>query len=110
MTGRTGDCGRGQGCGSGRGYLRNKKYSKQSQQSDKKEMKFVPKMVGKSQACTFKTVKECVLQELQKDLVDDKDIATNLRKGEDTGIGIEKPERKVVEKKEMTDKKGKCCN
>ena len=102
MTCRNSCCGKGQGCGSGRGYNRNKRNRHQKQDQDKKETKFAPKVSGKVQRCMFETVKEHIPHKMQKDLEHGKHIATNLRKGIDTGISMEKPEREEAEKKAMT--------
>lgn len=61
-------------------------------------MKFAPKIAGKVQGHTYETVKDHILHELQKDLEFRQDIATNLRNGEDTRIGMEEPEREVAQK------------
>ena len=76
--------GKGRGRGSGRGFYRKKNgSSKPSTDDNRKEMKFTPKIAGKSQGYTYETVKEHILQETQKTLVNGEDIASNLRKGED---------------------------
>ena len=102
MSGRHAGRGRGRGCGSGRGFSKNRKNTNYNQDSDKKEMKFIPKGTGKVQGYTYETVKEYILHELQKELEYGKDIATNLRKGEDTGITLEQPIRLIAQKVVMT--------
>ena len=72
-------------------------------------MKFIPKVAGKSRV-TFETVKEYILNKLQRDLVHRKDILTNLRKGVDSLIGLSVPVRKTAVKREMTEEQKKSNN
>ena len=99
--------GKGNGRGKPRGRGTSKNYNKTKkttyiQETDKKEMLFMPKKVSKIQGCTCKTVKEYFLNELQKDLEHGEDLATNLRKGEDTRITLEEPTREIAKKQNMT--------
>ena len=48
-------------------------------------LKFAPNVAGKSQGLICNAVKEHTLQELQKMLRNDEDIADDLRKGKDMG-------------------------
>ena len=96
--------GKGRGRGSGRGFYRKKNGGDKPKDDDnKKEMKFTPKIAGKSQGYTYETVKEHIPQETQKTLVNGEDIASNLRKGEDTGISDTKPVRAKAVKIEITE-------
>ena len=61
-------------------------------------MEFTPHIAGKHQAVTYDTVKEHILQALQKDLDHGYDIAKCLREGIDKGIPVMKPTR-TIEKK-----------
>ena len=100
MTGRNTTRSRSQGFRSGRdnnnryGWCRTHKST-----PDQKEMKFVPKVAGKSQGYTYETVKEHILQELQKTLVSGKEIATNLRKGEDTRMICQNQSKRLLQRK-----------
>ena len=108
MTGRNSTRSRSRGRRTRRGN--NNRYGRSGTHKstlDKKEMKFVPQVAGKSQGYTYETVKEHILQELQKELVSGEEIATNLRKGEDTGIDMPEPKQKIAVKKEMTDEEKK---
>ena len=58
-------------------------------------MEFTPHIAGKHQAVTYDTVKEHILQEIQKDLKHGYDIARCLREGLDKGIPILKPVREI---------------
>lgn len=64
-------------------------------------MKFTPKVAGKSQGYTYDTVKEHILQEVQGNLVNSKDLTDNLRKGSDNGISDNKPIRLKAAKIEI---------
>jgi hypothetical protein len=57
-------------------------------------MEFTSHENGKNQKYTYDTVKEHILEELQKDLRNGSDISVNLRKETDIGIPILKPRRK----------------
>ena len=103
MTGRNHTRGKAAGCGNGKGHFnKNNRSGTHKTTTDNKEMKFVLKVACKSQGYTYETVKEHILQELQKTLVSGKEIARNLRKGEDTGIDMPEPKQKIAAKKEMT--------
>ena len=90
MSGRSNNgsgCDRGRGRGSGGGSPHRKNRNPKSSYNDnKKEMKFAPKVAGKSQGCTYDAVKEHILCETQEKLVNGQDIASNLREGIGKGI------------------------
>ena len=67
MKGKGNGRGKPQGRGTSKNYNKNKKTA-YNQEQDKKEMSFVPKNVGKTQGHACNTVKEYILQELQKGL------------------------------------------
>jgi hypothetical protein len=58
-------------------------------------MEFTPHIAGKHQAVTYDTVKEHILQEIQKDLKHGYDIARCLREGLNKGIPILKSTREI---------------
>ena len=60
------------------------------------KMEFTPHTVGRHQTVTYDTVKEYILQEIQKELENGSDMSVNLRRGTDTGIPINKPKRIIV--------------
>ena len=49
-------------------------------------MEFTPLVAGKHQSVTYDSVKEHILQEIQKDLKNGLDMSMNVRKDEDSGI------------------------
>ena len=65
-------------------------------------MKFMPKVAGKVQGHTCKTVEDYALRKLQKDLEWGEEKATNLRKVINTGINTKEPAREMAEKNPMT--------
>ena len=81
MSGR-GYSGRGR---AGRGSGRSSTYGGKSTTTEykKQTMEFTPHTAGKHQSVTYDTVKEHILQEIQKDLKNGSDMAVNLRKGID---------------------------
>ena len=97
MSGRFNIGGQGKNCGhgSGRGSLKGKYRSPKNNnnESDKKEMKFTPKIARKNQGFTYDTVKEHILQEIQTELTNGEDIVDNLQAGVDNGIKERKPTR-----------------
>ena len=62
----------------------------------KQTMEFTPHITGKHQSVTYDTVKDHILQEIQKDLKNGSDMAVNLRKDTDARIPIVKPKRQIV--------------
>jgi hypothetical protein len=58
-------------------------------------MEFTPNTAGKTQMVTYDTVKEHILQEIQKDLSHGNDIVRCLREGVNKGIPIIKPIREI---------------
>ena len=95
-------CGKGQDCGSGGGSPRCKNRSPKSNfENDKKEMKFTPKVARKSQGHTYDAVKEHIPKEIQKELLNGKDVVDNLRAGADSGIKESEPTRKKSPKIEV---------
>ena len=102
MTGRNIGCSGGQGCGSGQGFKRNKRSSGYKQESDKKEMKFLPKIAGEVQGHTHETIEDYIMHKLWKDSEHGEDITKNLRKGVDTGVDMKEPIREETKKNPMT--------
>ena len=78
--------------------------------TEKKEetMEFTPHIAGRHQKLTYDTVKEHILQELQKDLKNGSDIVVNLRGNTNIGIPVSKPKRKIVRK--IKTEKGKTAD
>ena len=70
-------------------------------------MEFTPHIAGKHQAVTYDTVKEHILQELQKDLKHGYDIVKCLREGTNKGIPIVKPTRVIEEQGKSSDQEVK---
>ena len=103
MIGRNSGCGKGQGCGSGQGFSMIKRNCSCKKEPDKKEMSFAPRIAGKAQGHTHKTVKDHAFEKTQKDPENGKDSAKNLRKGEDAGIKLKEPVRAEALKMPMTD-------
>ena len=66
-------------------------------------MKFTPKLAGQYQGYTYDTVKEHILQEIQRNLENGEDLADNLREGTDHGIKRSKPNRHLAPKQEITE-------
>ena len=97
--------GRGRGSGRGNTYQRPKKSATHSKTPEKKEMKFMTNVAGKSQGLTYDTVKDHILQNIQKTLKNGEDLAQALRLGSDDGISEEKPIRHMAAKLEIV--KGK---
>ena len=52
----------------------------------KQIIEFTPHIAGKHQSLTYDTVREHILQEIQKDLKNRLDMAMILRQGKDIGI------------------------
>ena len=109
MVGKQNGRGKPQGCGTNKTYNKTKKVT-QNQEPNKKEMLFVPKNAGKMQGHTYETIKEYILNELQKDLEHGEDLASNLRKGKDTGIEMKEPTRTVAPRQELIEDKKKSDN
>ena len=84
----------GRGC-AGRGSGRSSTYGGKITTTEYKKqvMEFTPHTAGKHQSVTYDTVKEHILQEIQKDLKNGSHMAVNLRKGKDNGIPVNKPIR-----------------
>ena len=61
-------------------------------------MEFTPLVAGKHQSVTYNSVKEHILQEIQKDLKNGSDMSVNLRKDNDSGIPNSKPNRVIAKK------------
>ena len=70
-------------------------------------MEFTPHTAGKHQSVTCDTVKEHMLQELQKELRRGHDSVTRLRAGVNPGVSMIKPERKIEEKGSQTSEEQK---
>ena len=83
-----------QGKGSGRSNSNSGRGS--TTETRKQTMEFTPHIAGKHQTVTYDTVKEHILQEIQKDLKNGSDLAVNLRNNNDIGIPINKPRRQIV--------------
>ena len=64
----------------------------------------MPNVAGKNRGLIYDTVKEHILQDLQKNLNNGSDIVDSLWKGVDAGIRDPKPLRKMAIKKEMAEK------
>ena len=67
-------------------------------------MKFTPKLAGVNQDYTYDTVKEHILQEIQKELENGEDMADNLREGKDNRIKQKRPTRYIAPKIEVEGK------
>ena len=107
MVGKQNGRGKPRGRGTTKKTYNNTKKITQNQDPNKKEMLFVPKNAGKMQGHTYETVKEYLLNELQKDLEHGEDLATNLRKGEDTGISLDEPTRTIAPRQNLTQEEKK---
>ena len=59
---------------------------------------------GKSQGLTYDTVREHILQQIQKSLRNGEDLASALRRGKDDGIKDGKPIGTMAVKKEVSEK------
>jgi hypothetical protein len=90
----------GPGKGSSRSNTRNSTESTTYNKETKYEC--TPHTAGRHQPVTYDTVKEYVLQEIQKELKNGSDLSVNLRKDTDSGIPIKKPIRQIV-KRDKTD-------
>ena len=86
-----GGCFKSSGRGSGRGYKSNSdSYSKKNNNNNKSgsgnggtaEMKFVPHYTGKQQTMTYDTVKDHIIQQIQKTYKYGLDMAKTLREME----------------------------
>ena len=62
----------------------------------KQTIEFTPHVAGKHQTVTYDTVKEHILQEIQKELKNGSNIAVNLRKDKKTGMPLGKPKIQMV--------------
>ena len=84
----------GRGC-AGRGSGRSSTHGGKNIATEYKKqvMEFTPHVAGKHQSVTYDTVKEHILQEIQKDLKNGSDMAVNLRIGFDSRIPVCKPVR-----------------
>ena len=77
--------GSGRGNGRGRGYnrsnsSRSNKNSNSNNSNQSIEMKFTPHIQGKPQQATYATVKDAVIQYIQKNYKNGHDVATSLKK------------------------------
>ena len=79
----------GPGMGSSRSNTRNSTEPTRHNKETKYE--FTPHTAGRHQPVTYDTVKEYILQEIQKELQNGSDLSVNLRKGTDSRIPIKKP-------------------
>ena len=71
-------------------------------------MKFIPNIPGKpNNTLTYDTVRDHILNEIQKSYRQGEDIANNLRLGIDKGIKEIKPTRKRAIKPELSDQERK---
>ncbi|MEM7361640.1 MAG: hypothetical protein AAF335_01365, partial [Bacteroidota bacterium] len=95
-----GSSGRGNGQNSGHGYRRNNhgNSNSNSKNNNKDEMKFVPHYVGKVQTKTYDTVRDHILQQIQKTFKFGGDIAAALKKDEPNYMttNYNKPTRQTV--------------
>lgn len=76
-----------------RGYNRGKSSS--TNKPIVKEVKFAPQVQGKPQQATFATVKEAVLQNIQKNYKYGHIIAQSLEEGTKVDISGDKPDRQI---------------
>ena len=81
-----------------KGSDRSNQNSSKKDTSDykKQTMEFTPHIAGKHQTVTYDTVKEHILQEIQRELKNGSDIAVNLRNDNYTRIPVNKPRRVIV--------------
>ena len=86
--------GRGHGRGSGRGrWYKKKSYKKQ--QTIFKELKFAPHLQGKSQTATYASVKEAVIQQIQKTYKGGIDVSKCLKDIQKIDLDADEPVREV---------------
>jgi hypothetical protein len=95
--GRDGSCGQGQS-GPGRGSQDNK--PKMNNGSSKPpEAKFIPHRIGKErQTVTYQTVKDYIIQLVQKSFRNGKDLTDSLRKMKKIDMTKNMPRRKILQK------------
>ena len=91
----------GPGKGSSRSNTRNSTES--TTYNKEKKMEFTPHTAGRHQTVTYDTVKEYILQEIQKELQNGSNLSVNLRKGTDVGIPIMAPIRHIFKKVKKED-------
>ena len=75
-------------------YQKSNKSSKSSKQptSTTKEMKFSPQTHGKPQSATYATVKDALIQHVQKTYKDGQDIVKSLKTGTKVDVTADEPQ------------------
>jgi hypothetical protein len=91
-TGRNG--GRGRGRGSGASNYSNNNSNRRSFDS-KKDMMFRPHGVGQQQGATYATVKDYIVQLVQRTYDEGHDIAESLRNEVEKDLSLEAPEKEI---------------
>ena len=66
------------------------------------DLKFTPHVQGKPQAATYATVKNTVIQFIQKTFKDGNDIAQSLKDGKVYNLSKEEPEREISKAMDVT--------
>ena len=104
MSGR-GRSGRGRGYGRGRGRGRfHRKKSFKRQQFNFKELKFAPHLQGKAQSATYASVKEAVIQQIQKTYKGGIDVSKCLKDMQKIDLDALEPTRQVSNKTNEAEK------
>ena len=84
--------------GRGRGYKTSEKIQERSATT---EIKFVPYYTGKQQSVTFDTVKDAIMQNIQKTYSHGVDMTHSLRDMKLKDLTLEKPKRSIASKTEV---------
>ena len=90
--------GRSPGRGYGRGYGRGNYYKQKSfkkQQNNYKELKFAPHLQGKSSTATYASVKEAIIQEIQKTYKGGMDVSKCLKDMQKINLDADEPQREI---------------
>ena len=70
--------------------------------SQNKEIKFSPHTQGKAQCATYNTVKDAIIQYIQKTYKDGNDVAQSLKNASAIDLAKEKPVRLISKEEDKT--------